>query len=434
MTEAASHRASLTDTGEGHPHAQESLRQRLARLPAVARSVRTVLVLASGLRADPITLRAAALSYLSVLSIVPLLTVVFSIFQAVVGQQQLEARLRDFLFSNVVAGASQNVSRYLTIYIQRASAVGGVGFVFLLFSSASLMANIETAFNHIFRVTRPRPLLLRFGVYWCLLTVGPVLLALSVAITALLETTTSSAHWLGPLRQLSFVGPLVITYAAFLLMYVVVPAVRVQIRPALLGALVGGTAWEIAKIGYAEVSTRTMHNAIYGSLSAFPVFLVWVYISWILVLFGARVTYAAQTTGMSAAVEPAGTPRERELVTAHVMRAIAFAFARGHNAPDAERLTRTLGAFGQDVEDALVRLTDAKLIRAVREGGWVPARALSGISLAEVRAAARQGPPRAEPEPESVHLEQRWQRADDAADRELSMTLEDLVRNSTLPG
>lgn len=434
MTEAASHHAPVAAPEQAPAVPPETLRQRLAQLPAVARSIRTVLVLASGLREDPITLRSAALSYLTVLSIVPLLTVVFSIFQAVVGQQQLEARLRDFLFSNVVAGATQSVSRYLTVYIQRASAVGGVGFVFLLFSSASLMANIEAAFNHIFRATRPRPLFLRFGVYWCLLTVGPILLALSVAFTALLETTTSGTLWHGPLREIYFLGPLIITYAAFLLMYLVVPNVKVHLRPALLGAFIAGTAWEIAKLGYAEVSTRTMHNAIYGSLSAFPVFLVWVYISWILVLFGARVTYAAQATRHTGAVEPAKTPRDRELVTAHVMRAIAFAFARGHTAPDAEMLTRELGVFGQDVEDALVRLEDVRLITAVQEGGWVPARALSGISLAEVRAAARQGPPRPKPEAESVHLEQRWERADAAADKELSMTLEDLVRNSTLPG
>jgi membrane protein len=399
-------------------------------LPGVARSTQAILTVASSLRTDPITLRAAALTYLTVLSVVPLLTVVVSVSQVILGRHEIETRLRDFLVQNLTGGAQASVAPYLTQYIQRASQIGGVGFAFLLVSSISLMANIESAFNHTFSVQRPRSLIFRFGIYWCLLTVTPVLIALSLAATALIQNQTLVRL---PEPRLLFLAPLLLTYLAFFLLYVLVPNARVRRRPALIGAFIAGSAWEVAKVLYASASASSVRqSAIYGSLSAIPIFLVWTYLSWIIVLFGARVTYAAQTSHPTGRVHRIATLLDQEILAARVIKAVAAAFARGAVPPVVDALALALQVTTADVESALGRMSGAGLVRATAEGGWVPARALATITLAEVRAAARSdGVARAIHEPD---LQQRWSRADAAAASELSLTLEDLVRPPTEPG
>jgi membrane protein len=389
-----------------------------------------VLTVASGLRSDPITLRAAALTYLTVLSIIPLLTVVFSVSQVLIGRHEVETRLRDFLLQNLAVGAQASVTPYVSQFVQRASRIGGFGFGFLIFSSISLMANIEAAFNHIFRAPRARGLALRFGIYWCILTVGPALLALSLAATALTESRASSIE---PLQHFFFLGPLLITYAVFTLLYLIVPNVPVKRGAALFGAFVAGSAWELAKVIYADVSANSVRNStIYGSLSAVPIFLMWTYVSWILVLFGARLAYAAQISHPEGRAVPVETPKDRELLAARVMTTVAAAFQKGRRPPDTDRISLQLPAIASDVDDSLLLLKSAGLVNNLEEGGWVPSRALGSITLAEVRSAVRR-----ESDAETVGdpaLSQRWQRADAAADRELTITLEDLVRDSTLPG
>jgi membrane protein len=411
--------------------------ERLLSLPSVARSVRAIVVVAGGLRGEPITLRAGALTYLSVLSLLPLLAVVFSLFQAVVGTRVLQDQLREYIVENLAVGARESFERIIEQSIQRATGakLGGFGFAFLLASAVSLIANVESAFNQIFRAPRPRPLALRFGVYWCLLTLGPVLLSLSVAGTALLERSRA----LGSLRHLAgFFLPLSVTCGAFFLLYVIVPAVRVQRRAALVGALVAGTAWEVAKIVYTVASAHSVRrDALYGSLSAIPTFLLWVYVSWIIVLFGARIAYAAQATHVMLPTDPQPAPLSRELLVARVMHVVAKRW-RG-----AERRPSTVRAIAVDggMDEALVRaaLDDLKregLVSELAEGGWVPARPLEQIALSEVRRAARGTieTPKAHELPlgplDGVLLAE-WRRADAAAGKALELSLAELLERTT---
>jgi membrane protein len=402
-------------------------RQRVLRLPAVARTVQTVIVVAASLRAESITLRAAALTYLTVLSLIPLLAVVFSIFQAVVGKDAVESQLQGWVFANLAVGLQDNVAHYISQYIQRASSFGAAGFALVLFSSVSLMGNVETALNQIFRATRPRPWALRLGVYWCVLTLGPILIALSLTGTALLQ-----AHWLsflGPLRHaLLAIVPVLVTVATFTFVYLIVPAVRVQRRAAVLGALVAGLSWEAAKIAYAALSQRSARNgAIYGSLSAIPIFLVWTYLSWILVLFGARVTYTIQTGYFARGSEAVSTALGNELFVARVMRAIGAAFSAGAPPPNEKMLGTLLRTPEEQVRSALERLAKAKLIHSLAEDGWVPARPLERISLADVRAAAREGLAVTAEAPDLVQLKAHWAVADGAAAAALSVSMAQLI-------
>jgi len=413
-------------------------------LPGVARSVRTLVVVASGMRGEPIALRAGALTYLTALSLVPLLAVSFSIFQAVVGTDRLQAQLRDYVLHNLAVGAQKSFAAYIDQYVQRATAtaLGGIGFVVLLVSAISLLANLEAAFNHTFRAPRPRPLVVRFGVYWCLLTLGPILLAVSVAGTAMLQASRA-AEILGISRRAFALAPTLITYAAFALLYLIVPAVPVKRRAAVLGALVAGTAFEIAKVVYTWASAHSVRrDAIYGSLSAIPAFLLWTYVSWLILLFGARVAYAAQASHAELEEHQARSPLGRELFGARVLLAVARAFANGEPPPDERALALSLSAPEGMVRGALKSLSKGGLVRRVADGpagGWMPARSPATIRLSDARRAlrgevgfdtlGRVGAGALPPEPSLAELARHWRCADDAADRLLEVTLVELAES-----
>lgn len=397
-------------------------------VPAVARSVKAAMLVATGLKSDPITLRASALTYLTMLSIIPLLAVVFSVFQAVVGQAELQADLEKLILENLAVGAQENIGHWISGFVKNASgtAIGGVGFALLLFSAISLMANVEKALNHTFHAPKPRPLALRFGIYWCLLTLGPILLALSVAATAMVQSS-GSFEWMGPVRRMVFVlAPFAVTWTGFALLYIIVPATRVNRRAAVLGAIFAGTGWEIAKIGYAAFSAGSVRkNAIYGSLSAIPIFLVWVYLSWIIVLFGARIAWAVQTPGEGLG-ERTQTPAGRELLFCRVVLSICRGFQAGQVMKPRQIATWCVADEG-DVRPALVVLEKEGVVRELASGGWVPAKPLSRLTLNDARQAARGDGVDGVSEPGYLLLDGHLRVADDAASKVLAITFETLV-------
>lgn len=407
-------------------------------LPGGARSIRAAVVLAHGLRAEPITLRASALTYLTLLSLIPLLAVVFSIFHAVVGTTELQAHLQNFVLNNLAVGARENFAEYVEHYVQRArgAALGGVGFVFLLSSAVSLMANIEAAFNHTFQVSRPRPIALRVGIYWSMLTLGPLVLSLSVAGTALLQSSSVLVSLGGARELLLWVLPFLATYLGFMLLYLVLPATRVKVSAALIGALFAGTLWELAKIGYTFVSAMSVRkDAIYGSLSAIPVFMLWTYLSWILVLFGARVTYAAQSSAHAFPGELSKIAATKELVAAQVLRQIALDFKLGHPPREAAALSEVLRIPARQLREALSVLSEADLIRELAERGWQPAHPLAQIRLADVyRAVHGSSADGAELGPQWHQLVEHWRAGEQALSVALGQSYEELLEGESGEG
>lgn len=411
-----------------------TLRDNALELPAVARSLKTVMLVATGLRTDPITLRASALTYLTMLSIIPLLAVVFSIFQAVVGQAELQRDLEELILDNLAVGARENIGPWISTYVSNASgtAIGGIGFALLLFSAISLMANVEKALNHTFHAPRPRPLVLRFGIYWCLLTLGPILLALSVAATALVQSA-AALEWMGPVRRITFtLAPFFVTWLGLTLLYVIIPATKVSVRAAALGAIVSGSAWEIAKIGYAAFSAGSVRkNAIYGSLSAIPIFLVWVYLSWLIVLFGARLAWAIQAPGAGLGAH-AETPSGRELLFSRIVLSICRGFQAGTPVTPREIAAYCVSNDSQ-VLPALAVLEDAGIVSELANGGWAPARPLSDLTLDDVREAARGERIGSVSEPGYLLVDGYLQQANEAASATLDVTFEKLVAESASP-
>ena len=236
---------------------------------------------------------AGALSFTTVLAIVPLTAVMLAVLSLAPGFSTWMTVIQDFIYSNFVPAAGEVVQKYLTQFAGKAGRLTAVGLLFLMITAIMLMATIEQAFNDIWRVTNTRKLLYRFLVYWALLTLGPILVAGSLTLTSkLFMLPFLGRAEITLLREvLDVVLPLAFEFGAVVLLYTVVPNVPVLWRNALAGGLFAAVLLETAKYLFAaSMKTFTSYQIIYGAIAALPIFLVWIYISWVIILLGAIVT------------------------------------------------------------------------------------------------------------------------------------------------
>jgi membrane protein len=356
-------------------------------------SARTLL---GALRGDGLRLRAMALTYISLFAIVPALVVAFSVVQAFTGMDALWSGIHGFLLDNLAVGARRSIEPYLDRFVRNAHATsaGVVGGALLVFSAVSLFGYVERAVNEIWTVRRSRPLAQRALIYWTGLTLGPFLLAGSLAL----------GHAVGTFLGGATVGQLLARVAAVLLscvlfgtLYLFVPATRVRLHAAATGGVVAGIAWEVAKGLYTFAVARFFrYHAIYGSVAAIPIFLLWLYVSWTLVLFGARVSFVVQHARVLLRGHPPegqGTPLGRELLAARAMLEVALTYRDGLAPPDPGDVALRIETFGEPVREILGVLRAKQLVLEVAGGGLVPARPLDQITLADVRRAISGSPP-----------------------------------------
>jgi membrane protein len=371
----------------------ETLREyaRLARLGS-----RNVL---RALMAEDLRLRAMALTSITLFALVPALVVAFSFFQAFAGMDKLWVRAQDLLIANLAVGARATIEPYLARFVQNAHATsaGVVGAAILLASAVTLLGNVERAVNELWAVRRTRPLVQRALIYWAVLSFGPLLLAGSLALASQVKGHVSGtlAVWLG--RG----GSLALTCAFFAVVYALVPATRVRPVAAISGGVLAGIAWELAKGLYTWALTRFFdYSAIYGSVAAVPIFLLWLYISWTLLLFGARVAFVVQyARQLVRAHAPEATPLGRELLAARALLEVARAHHLGRPPPDPGEVAAALQAVVEPTREVIAQLRNAGLVVDTATGGLVPARPSDQITLAHVREVLSGGSPRSEGEP-----------------------------------
>jgi membrane protein len=341
-------------------------------------------------------------------------------------------------------GAGAAIAGALTTFTSKATVktLGAIGFALLLIASLSLLWNIESAFNHIYGVKRPRRPVQRLLTYWAFLTLGPALLSASLAVTwqigRMQEAHAHHGHagHSEVLHVLAALSSVAITYVGLAFLYKVLPNARVRLRAALTGAFAAGTAWELAKFAFADLSARMVQvHKIYGSVAVLPIVLTWIYISWFITLTGCRLCYA-----MDASREPEASPllksaQARETFIARVMVALAQLHGR-RAAPvrvavlaDEMRMPKRL------VRESLRALEQSGLAVEARRGGWLPARDATRISMAEVRAAARSslGFPKHEADDVGQAITQAWARAEGAAAQVLEESLADFLSRLRQP-
>jgi membrane protein len=237
---------------------------------------------------------AGSLTYTTLLSLVPLFTVAlaiataFPVFDATMDQLQL------FILENFLPDAQgiDTIADQVTSFTRNAGRLTAIGMGVFLVTAVMLMTTIDVSLNRLFRVQRQRPLLQQVLIYWAVITLGPVLIGGSLSMTSF--ALGASFGWL----QLGYVAdwllrllPFVFTCLALTLLYGVVPYRAVRPRDALIGGIVAGIAFEIAKRGFAIYLQRfPTYTLIYGAFATIPIFLVWLYMSWVVVLAGATLT------------------------------------------------------------------------------------------------------------------------------------------------
>ena len=265
------------------------------------RLVRTVLILVRDLALGQLTLRAMSLVYTTLLSIVPLLALSFSVLKAFGVHNQIQPMLLNLLAPLGDKGAE--VARRIGEFIENMNVgvLGALGLALLLYTAISLMQKIEESLNFIWHIPHPRRLGERFSRYLSVLMVGPILVFSALGLTATVMNIDTvrellAVDALGQVVQVvSRLMPYLLVIAAFTFVYLFIPNARVRFGPALIGGAVGGIVWQTAGWVFAVfVASSSKYAAIYSSFAILVLFMIWLYVSWLVLLFGASVAFYTQ--------------------------------------------------------------------------------------------------------------------------------------------
>ena len=241
---------------------------------------------------DRIIFYSGYLSYVTLLSMVPLLAVTFSAFSLFPVFQEWRGELEAFVFKNFVPTLGEAIQGHFVRFIENATKMTPVGLVILILLALLLIYSIDHTLNHIWRVRKNRRLIVSFSIYWVVLTLGPVLIGTSLLTTSyLLSLTGFEENTLLAVRKLFLeLLPYLASFSSFLLLYLVVPNTNVHFWSALSGAMIAAILFELSKSAFALYFTHfPVYQAIYGALAIIPLLFIWVYVSWIVVLVGAQV-------------------------------------------------------------------------------------------------------------------------------------------------
>ncbi len=344
---------------------------------------------------DNCPVHAKSLTYTTLLSIVPLFVVVFSLFDAFGRLEDDKEKLIGLISENLVPGQDVQIIEYITNFSANleSGTVSIVGIFFLLWVAISFLSTIERSFNQIWDVRQQRPFRMRFLLFWFMVSVGPMLLAFSISMSAAVLGTEFFKQILSiPIfgGLMTFFIPFAPTCIFFSALYWFMPNTRVTVKSAFTGGIIGGILFEIVKVLFAlyvGLIASSKYGRIYGSLAAVPIFMISLYVSWIIVLFGAEVSYVAQHFGIykerkahlsNVAVDP--------YIAIRLVYAIAEPFSRGGNPLLSEELVRKYGFPYTQVIDLLDRLEQGEILCRVegKKIGYIPARSLDTISVGDV--------------------------------------------------
>jgi membrane protein len=236
---------------------------------------------------------AGYLSYVTLMSLVPLLVVMLSMMTAFPIFAEIKELIESFVYQNFLPASGDVVRQHITGFVENAKKMSAIAIVSLFFLALLLISAIDKTLNQLWKIKTKRRLVTAFSMYWLVLTLGPVLVGSSIAATSYIVS-------LVPLNELDFLGvgelfirllPLLSSIAAFIILYMVVPNKIVLFKHAFFGAVVSAILFEVAKIAFAQYVTQLpTYETIYGALASIPILFLWVYLSWLVVLFGALFT------------------------------------------------------------------------------------------------------------------------------------------------
>lgn len=362
---------------------------------------------------DKVAIRASGLAYASLLAIVPLMAVVISVFSAIRAFENIEQRVRQFLVEQFVASRHAEVDQWIEHFTDGASRLGFLGFLLLIVTSILLLSTIETNFNQIWRVARHRTWLSRVTSYTSVLVLGSIFVGASLTLSARLQAVLVTHGPLDPgiVAWLNaWAVPFLLSSLAFLVAYLVVPNASVAFRSALIGAVVSGVLFELGKFVFARTTGASVNlSVLYGSLAALPIFLIWLYYTWVIVLIGLEVAYTHQYQGAQSRPSLEEQGLEGIRASLDVYLAVASHFVFGGESPTTDALSRELSIPSNRTALALRRLADGGLVHRAGEQRtqktiWVPATAPDKTTLSDIVRVLGDSPTPAGSDPQSTAI------------------------------
>jgi membrane protein len=328
---------------------------------------------------------AASLTFTTLLSLVPLITIALILFSAFPVFEQYSSQIKTFLINSLMPDmASKVITQYMRQFTDSAMRLTAVGIALLAVTAMWLLLTIEQAFNAIWRVTHSRPWLKRLVIYWAMLTLAPLLIGASLALTSWVVGLSMGyakhvpVFGVGILKLL----PVLLTWLAFAMLFHYVPNRYVPRDHALIGALVAALAFEAMNraFGY-YVSHFPTYKLVYGAFASIPIFLMWIYLSWLAILFGAVIAASLSHWRAPATTHP--SPAGRLLDALRVLQAMTDGLREGRVGTLPE-LSGRLHLSYEALEEMLGRLADADMIRKAEGEGWLMLRDAQHIRAAEV--------------------------------------------------
>ncbi|MBL3600196.1 MAG: virulence factor BrkB family protein [gamma proteobacterium endosymbiont of Lamellibrachia anaximandri] len=329
----------------------------------------------------------AALTYTTLLSLVPLMTVMLALFSVFPASERVAVEIEDFVFKNFVPAAGEVVHEHLSNFSSKAAKLSGVGFAFLLVAALMLMGNIDKAFNTIWHVRKKRGAMSTFMVYWAILSLGPVLIVFSVGVTSYLVSIPilNDDEAVQQLRsRFLSMSPVLISAFAFTLLYAVVPNRKVPLWHALAGGILAALLFESAKRGFALYVTHfPTYEAIYGAMAVIPIFLIWIYLSWLVTLLGAEFTYCLGIF-QDDWRERSNTRGSNFLLALRLIGYLREAQMLGEQSSCRDLSRQEPEVSEEHLEASLQTLQRAKLVLRTEEKNWALARNLQEVKLSEL--------------------------------------------------
>ena len=350
--------------------------------------------------------QAAALSYHTIFGIVPLVIVTLLIFQAIPTSGDISARLMGMVFEQLhlsaieipgEGGTNVKLTEHLeTIFKtfftgEHRGAITIISVLFIIWAAIGLLGIIERTFNTICNVTKGRNLIQRVRDYWAILTLGPLLMAAAIYVSTQFAAVEHVKH---------MVAPAVLNYlfsvAGFFVLYLIMPNTRLSLKAILWGSVVAALAWTIIKSGFGYyVSNFKPYATVYGAMGLIPLSVLWIYVTWLIVLFGLELTYTTQHLKSLEDAELAAARKNDayflggDVSAMNIMALAASAFAKKSGPVTFENICSTLGMPAELADKMLGQLVLSGLLIRTAEPvvGYMPATDPAGIKLSDIASA-----------------------------------------------
>ena len=277
------------------------------RMKFLFKYLRIIVLSIRGSLENKVTIRASALTYYTLMSIVPILAMGFGIAKGFGADKYLEEQLMKSL-----QGQEEIANKLVTFsnsLLEKTGGglVAGIGIVLLFYSVAKVLSSIETAFNDIWKIEKARTISRKFSDYLSMMLIAPILLiaagSINVYLATSLDTIAKQIEIIGYISPyimflLKFI-PYLLIWILFSIMYIVMPNTKVSSQSGIIAGIIAGSAFVVTQWFYIDFQVGvSKYNAIYGSFAALPLFLIWIQVSWLIVLFGAEVSFANQNVDM----------------------------------------------------------------------------------------------------------------------------------------